>query len=227
MVSGRKNQSVWPQGPCCEALHCISSSTLCSACGYFTSGWLLASLARCICWRHFRFVFCDCSSSVWHLYFFWESITDCIHVAAFFCFSGLVVASFCYLQFFPPPCDVDGMYYATIYYFFYNVDWVYVYMRVRVTMRYSFLIVVHSSSLLPEMWTPEGMGSFYICIRGGFVRPLYIISAHQERMTCDLWHGDHKFHECLGTKIARAISSPILRNTVAKETLYSIKKIIR
>ena len=118
MVSGRKNQSIWPKGPCCEALHCISSSTLCSACGYFTSGWLLASLARCICWRHFRFVFCDCSSSVWHLYFFWESITDCIHLAAFFCFSGLVVASFCYLQFFPPPCDVDGMYYATIYYFF-------------------------------------------------------------------------------------------------------------
>lgn len=51
-----KNKSIWPQRPCCKAMHCLSATTSCLSCWHFSSGWLLASLAGCLCWRSIRFV---------------------------------------------------------------------------------------------------------------------------------------------------------------------------
>lgn len=52
----RKSKSVWSQWPHCKAMHCFFPFTLCVTCWYFSSGWLLAPLARRVCWRSHRFV---------------------------------------------------------------------------------------------------------------------------------------------------------------------------
>ena len=51
-----KNQSIWSQRTCCKTMHCFSSSVGCITCGHFSSGWLLAPLAGCLCWRSPRLV---------------------------------------------------------------------------------------------------------------------------------------------------------------------------
>ena len=56
VVSCREDPSFWSKRPCRKTLHCVSSSTRGISCGDFSSGWLLASLARCLCWWYFRFV---------------------------------------------------------------------------------------------------------------------------------------------------------------------------
>lgn len=65
LVSFRENPCFWSQKPHCQTLHCVASSTRCSTCCNFSSGWLLASLARHICWWFFRFVF---SQLAYHLF---------------------------------------------------------------------------------------------------------------------------------------------------------------
>ena len=56
LVLSWENHSFWSQRTCCEAMHCVSASSYCFSCGCFSSGWLLAPLARCIYWRSYRFV---------------------------------------------------------------------------------------------------------------------------------------------------------------------------
>jgi len=144
-------------------------------------------------------------------------------VAGFFYFSGLVVASFCYLQFFPPPYHVDGMLYAPVYYFSITLT-EYMY-RWDSPCTPFWLWCTHLHHSL-KYWLQKEWGVF-ISLKWRILWDLlYIILTHRERNFKGMWLviGRSQVPRMPSTKIARANSSPIFRDTVAKATLYSIKK---
>ena len=51
-----KNQSVWSSGPCSKTVCHFPSTPYGVSCSCFSSRWLSAPLARCICWWSFRYV---------------------------------------------------------------------------------------------------------------------------------------------------------------------------
>lgn len=83
-------------------MHCVFPSTCCLFGWNLESGWLLAPLARCICWRPSRFGFKNQKT------FLKNKLKSKLILVLLYSLSGLFVATFCYSQFFPPPYNDDG-----------------------------------------------------------------------------------------------------------------------
>lgn len=106
MVPIWENQGFWPKGPCCKALYYFPTITCCCSCRNFSSRWLLASLAGCIHWGSYRSIFQRFTFLHWLLV-----TNETLVIILLTLCAGLTVASFCYLQFFPPPYDIDGIFF--------------------------------------------------------------------------------------------------------------------
>lgn len=123
LVSVWKNQSFWSPRTYCEALHCPPPITCCSSCRNLEGGWLLAPLAGCFCWWSSRFVLVqvtmDIKSSLENLKKKLKKIMNSISRCSADVSPGLVVASLCYLQFFPAPYHPEGAIFVLLIIFFF------------------------------------------------------------------------------------------------------------
>jgi len=81
LVLSWENHGFWSQRTYCKAMHSVSASSYCCSCGCFSSRWLLASLARCICWRSYRSYSCFVLLSAIFPISFWCRcfLASCIH----------------------------------------------------------------------------------------------------------------------------------------------------